>query len=220
MACFRGQKSTGRTTCWHASPKADITKFAGHALKQEKTGKTGLYVAPTYLESIAWAASYVMHKKKGCDTYRNLSFYKLSIPREILNKAWKNDGWQKEFFIEEKHFSEIQIISHKTLSCNEITSLYARHGSIRWDHQRGRVSKDFENNETNLSITEYKRLIKQYHEVIYNLDKAAKTRINELLNFLKRYHYTYVYEIKETLDKRDEKVVKSIIQDIESLLKC
>ena len=220
MACFRGQKSAGKTTCWHVSPVANIKKFVGHAIRQEKTGKTGLYVAPTYSESIAWAASFVMHKKKGRENYRDLSFYKLSVPRKVLNGAWKAAWWQKEFFVEEIHFPEIQIISHETLHRDEVINLYDRHRSVAWTHQNGRVKNDLENNKTNIAITEHRRLTEQFRDIVFGLDKETREQVNILLKHLTHYHHSNYFEVAETLEPKHEKRVRRIIQDIENLLKC
>lgn len=123
---------------YHASPENGIHIFrpTGRYKGQQSIpmNEGGIYVAPTFKDAVAWAATYVSYKKgKNVDKefqsvkYRNITIYKISVPKHILDSSWSNSSWEKEYFISGKYVNLLEVASKETYNVYEIKKMYERY---------------------------------------------------------------------------------------------
>lgn len=139
----------GYTYVYHASPESGIFRFkpTGHhgGYQQVRMNRGGLYVAPKFSDAVAWATSYVAHKKgKNHPTsadpifFRNITIYKIRIPKKILFYSWKSSDWEKEFFISDDDLDSLKITSRKTYSFHDLIRVCQKENRKKWDCSRSR----------------------------------------------------------------------------------
>lgn len=166
-------ESSGMATVYHVSPLPNLIRLRAertNAPSGSKLGR-GVFVAPKFKDALAWASSYVQFKKKGSDDggagpkpYRNLTIYELKIPRGILKTLYYADWWEPEYFVPEELVDQIEIVSSKTMSSNQIHGLYLRGLAQKFSFRKGgsEATKIKELSKTNLAAKLYLSLFERY----------------------------------------------------------
>lgn len=148
-------------------------------------GDAGIYLAPKFRDAVAWATSFVMHKKRDLHTrnrstrmddegkgypekdyyYRNLTIYEVEMPKELADSCWRNNTWEQEIFVPQDLMPQLRIVKSRTWDVQDLFNLYKRQRDINNtmagdDHSLvNRVAK------TNVAAQAYKR----YHDEYANL---------------------------------------------------
>ena len=138
-------------TVYHVSPRSGIRdlRAIGHSRGvRALTGKgqPGLFVAPKFKDAVAWAVSFVSHKRtetqkpnerlkekeegggnhseKGVGPYKNLTVYEIEVPDEVLRRSPYTAWWEPEYFISSEEMPLLSIKKSKTYSMEELKSIY------------------------------------------------------------------------------------------------
>ena len=117
------------THVYHCSPVSRLAGLRAHS--SPKQGRSGVYVAPTFFDSVAWAISYVAHKKRGDHTYRYLTVYRLQAPRELVEKAWRSSSWENELFIPDWQVKLLKMDWHKTFTFHQLCEIHIAYSRKR-----------------------------------------------------------------------------------------
>lgn len=183
------EHSGGLATVYHVSPMPNLKRIRPETTRAE-TGKRlgrGVFVAPKFRDALAWADSYVKHKKPG-GQYKNLTIYELQIPRDVLRTLYYATWWEPEYFVPEELADQIRIISSKTMTNKEIVGLYRRILAIQFKEQQGlpdlaRIRKLA---KTNLAARLYIDLFDRHASERMRLrDHAREEQVKEALKKLK-----------------------------------
>lgn len=113
------------THVYHCSPVSRLAGLRAHS--SPKQGRSGVYVAPSFFDSVAWAISYVAHKKRDARTYRHLTIYRLQAPREIVEKAWRSNSWENELFIPDWQAKLLKMDWQKTFTYEQLCDIHTAH---------------------------------------------------------------------------------------------
>ena len=136
------------THVYHASPESNIYRFKptgyhkGH--QSIRMNRGGIYVAPKFHDAVAWATSYVAYKKgKHSNSatsvlFRDITIYKIRIPKHILARSWSENWWEEEYFISDEDLRSIRIISEKTYDFHELFKIYKKEKSLKFELSRSR----------------------------------------------------------------------------------
>jgi hypothetical protein len=254
-------KKYQKTYVYHVSPDSNITNLrpTGHHRGQQsvKMGMGGVYVAPRFRDAISWALSYVIGKKyytqrpnqrlkerekggghhgeKGPTNYKNITIYKIEVPKNLLNKkeVWGSSFWEPEYFIPEKLMGEMKIIESKTYSMDELVRINDRSEQKRWELRfNSSDNKIKEASKNNLAARYYLELLDLYNKSllqgkkpIINNDTNSKNdhlihqKIESLKNnyiFDSSNNWTTIY-IKK-LNSKEQQEVRKIYQEIKRMI--
>lgn len=225
---FRDFLESAPATVYHVSPEAHL-KTIRPARARAKSGSKlgrGVFVAPKFKDALAWADSYVKHKKSS-GQYKTLTIYTLQIPREILKTAYYAAWWEPEYFIPEELADQIQIVSSQTMTNKEIVSLYRRSLSLYWQNRQiqSNPSKIKELAKTNLAAKLYLDLFDRFaREKMTNIqtqdiDASGKRLDDDIKEALQTLKYMsqkpskeepFEFETKERLSKEEESMAIQI----------
>lgn len=233
---------------YHVSPKSDIRKLrafgqSGNHVVDQKS--PGVYVAPTFKDAVAWAISYVSHKKSYMKMprsyrkddekpnkryhekpsyYKNITIYKLRVPSDVVRQSWGLNFWEPEIFIAEDDLSDVEIVSQKTYPTEELWDLHDRQRKKESEYRQ----KDTDNaiadvTNTNLAAQEYLRLKNELANRVLKQGKSINLeRAKDLIDKLKLYLYDNtrsIYgEIKPNISPQEEQKVKDTVRRVEQLL--
>jgi hypothetical protein len=137
------------TYVYHTSPESGIYKFkpTGHHKGRQsiRMNRGGLYVAPKFSDAVAWATSYVAHKKGKKHPksprsifYRDITIYKIRVPKQTIADSWGASWWEAEHFIADEHLDSLEIVSKKTYHYHDLIQLYKKEHSKKYDCSRSR----------------------------------------------------------------------------------
>lgn len=136
-ARFRQFLESRMSTVYHVSPVNNMKKIrAGRQRSMTKEHGRGVFVAPRFSDALAWADSFVKHKKPG-GQYKNLTIYELEIPTETLRTLYHATWWEPEYMIPEELSDQIRIVSSRTLPNKEIVRLYRRSLNLKFAEKQG-----------------------------------------------------------------------------------
>lgn len=219
---------------YHVSPKSDIynLKPTGFHSGQQSISlrQAGIYVAPKFSDAVAWAASYVAYKKskeKHQDlVYKNLTIYEIEIPKDILQKAWKNDSWEPEYFISKEHMSQMRIVKSKTYSQKDLFQMYNTKLSKRSETYLNAVGNIKKVGKKNIAAKYYleitdelnRRLLKKRNnQAVAILRETIKEKLDSLKNYIFKYPDGFHEEVI-ILTPAQETEVNAIYNEIKNLL--
>jgi hypothetical protein len=221
------ENDKGFTHVYHVSPDPNIHKFratgGNSGIQAVPQKQAGLYVAPSSKDAIAWATSYVLHRRKPT-SYNSLTVYTIKVPKSIIKNAWYNSSWEKEFFIPEQQMDQLEIVARKTYTKDEFYDAGARTDGKRVELAHTKTKRDAEKLRlTNLAAKEYLRLSDKVSNESLTGKLARIDQIRELLKKLKSYLYEPKDWFEETLVSRltpeKEQEVMNLSSDIEDLMK-
>ena len=221
------------TTVFHVSPNSNIYKLratGSHKGAQAvKQNKAGIYVAPKFEDALIWFLSYVtttkhpkIHGSKSHydDFYKNATVYTIELPKEVLDRSWFSNFWEREYFIEEKDIPLMQIVAKKTYSEKEISNMYKRINDSRRAvrFKSGSLEKALETTDkTNFATKTYKELNSFYSNYKLRnsntnpeLEESVKNILNEIKKFMfLRNESDWMPSIKERISPEEKiKVVE------------
>jgi len=222
-----------RTHVYHASPESGLYVIRPHGKRKgthsRKQPSAGIYVAPSFKDAVNWSASYVVWKKRSggnLGSYREITIYKLRVPKEVIGRSWSEDWWEKEYFIVEDDLPTVEIISSKKFTHGEINGISGRqrnkaHQQRTARYKPMRAAKELQ--LTNLAAKEWLRLKDVIVDRVFKADMAKdrKERINDLMGQLQDLFTGDWWENKDPVAKlspQDEAKARQLIQNIESLL--
>jgi len=228
MNWYKKTAAQNETIVYHVSPESDIHTFRPRG---KNTGtqaipmdQPGIYVAPTFFDSLKWWFSFVGGKKRDQQTqnrserlvgkgkgfhsgpmyYQNLTIYKLSIPKVILDQSWGSNFWEKEFFISKDNLKSINIVGKRTYAAKEALSLLKRMENTKSEQENPK--KSFDETAKKVRTSEisnlYLKLKEQYREILLSkrqFSDMTKNKLNKLfqkLEMLIRY-FSYGSDIPE-----------------------
>ena len=166
-------ESEAMATVYHVSPKPNLIRIRPErtdARTGSKLGR-GVFVAPKFKDALAWASSYVQFKKKGSGEheggpkpYRNLTIYELKIPRSMLKTLYYATWWEPEYFVPEELADQIEIVSSKTMSMNQIQGMYKKSLAQHFSSRQGKseMSRIRDVSKTNIAAKLYLDLFEKY----------------------------------------------------------
>ncbi len=171
-------ENSKRVTVWHASPTSNIYKLKptgrNSGVQAVKQGQAGIYVAPSFMDSVKWWMTYVSGTKtkklrkiggypksdeadaKFSYNYDIATIYEIEIPKKILDKCWFSNDWEKEYFIPEEYIPHLKIISSKKYHTNDLSKIYKKNERKKMDDLGSReLSKMQEASKSNEAIRLY-----------------------------------------------------------------
>jgi hypothetical protein len=166
-------ESEAMATVYHVSPKPNLISIRPERT-EAKTGSKlgrGVFVAPKFKDALAWASSYVQFKKQGSGEgegspkpYKNLTVYELKIPRSMLKTLYYANWWEPEYFVPEELSNQIEIVSSKTMSMNQIQDMYRRSLAQYFSSRQGKseMSRIRDVSKTNIAAKLYLDLFEKY----------------------------------------------------------
>lgn len=259
MKNFRQFLNSQTTAVYHVSPNSSIgvLKPTGSHKGQQsvKMNQGGIYVAPKFKDAVAWAVSYVggkkyntqkpnerlkekesgggRHGEKGPRSYKELTIYKIEIPKELLKNVWSSSFWEPEYFIPSEHMSQLKIIKSETYSLSELQVLHARIGNKKFE-VKGSDNKSIEKaSKTNLAARYYLELTDLYNKkllsgkkpIIRTPDFSSQNDhlIHQKIQELKKYIITSgnnwsTIKIIDRLSPQEIKEVEQIYNNIKNLI--
>jgi hypothetical protein len=140
-------KDSRRVTVWHVSPIENIYKLKptgrNSGTQAVKQGQAGIYVAPSFRDCVKWWVSYVAgtktkklrkiggyprgdNDKQFSYEYDEANIYEIEIPKNILDKCWYSNDWEKEFFVPEEYIPQLRIVSSKKYKSSELLKIYKK----------------------------------------------------------------------------------------------
>jgi hypothetical protein len=186
---------------YHVSPRSDMFELRPTGSKKgvrSYIGKkqSGVYVAPRFRDSVAWAVTYVggiksqsqkpnerlkekgggWHGENGPRDYKHLTIYQIKIPKEILEKSTYESFWEPEYFIPEEHMDSMRIIKSKTYSIKDLQKLYEKSNAKRYEVKGNDINDIKKASKTNIAARYYLELIDIYNK---KLMKGAKPLLKE-----------------------------------------
>ena len=239
-------------TVYHVSPRSDMFELRPTGSKKgvrSYIGKkqSGVYVAPKFRDSVAWAVTYVggiksqsqepnerlkekgggWHGEDGPRNYKNLTIYQIKIPKEILHKSAYESFWEPEYFISEDDMDKLKIIKSKTYSLGELQFIYDRASKKRYEFIGNDINYIKKASKTNIAARYYLELIDLYNK---KLMKGGKPLLKDPKSIYGNEHFIHqkIEELKKyiiinnnnwTSIKLIEKLNKQQIEEIEKLVK-
>jgi len=207
----------GQAIVYHVSPHPNLKKIRPETTRAESGSRLGrgVFVAPKFRDALAWADSYVKHKKPG-GQYKELTIYKLQIPRDTLKTLYHASWWEPEYFVPEELADQIQIVSSKTMTNKEIVGLYRRVLAITFKERQGPPdrAKIRKLAKTNLAARLYIDLFDTLADVrMRGQDDPREPEIKDALKKLKdmvlRQNYEiFGYDETERLTPEEERVAR------------
>ena len=207
----------GQAIVYHVSPHPNLKKIRPETTRAKSGSRLGrgVFVAPKFRDALAWADSYVKHKKPG-GQYKELTIYKLQIPRDTLKTLYHASWWEPEYFVPEELADQIQIVSSKTMTNKEIVGLYRRILAIKFKEQQGlpdlaRIRKLA---KTNLAARLYIDLFDALADVrMKGQDDPREPEIKDALKKLKdmvlrQNHEIFGYDETERLTPEEERIAR------------
>jgi hypothetical protein len=182
-----------KTYVYHVSPDSSIGRLratgSNRGQQSVKMGKSGIYVAPKFKDAVVWGVSYVSGKKyntqkpnerlkekesgggwhgdSGPKNYKNLTIYKIEVPKELLKNVWSSSSWEPEYFIPSEYMDQIKIVKSKTYSLNDLIIMDSRSGQKRTESLLARDSVGIEKaSKTNLAARYYLELKNLYNQYL------------------------------------------------------
>lgn len=176
MSFRKFMSGEAKKTVWHVSPNSSIYKLKAtgrnSGVQAIKQGQAGIYVAPSFMDSIKWWTSYVsgtkLRKLKDRGGFPNedgspfkygygeAALYEIEIPKSILSKCWYSEDWEKEYFVPEEFIDEMKIISVKKLSSSEIKKIYDNYEKRKQVVRSNQFVKEYQKNFAYKTQEEYK----------------------------------------------------------------
>jgi hypothetical protein len=210
---------SAQATVYHVSPNPNLKKIRPERTDAQSGSKLGrgVFVAPKFRDALAWADSYVKHKKPGGE-YKNLTIYELNIPRDTLKNLYKSSWWEPEYFVPEELADQIQIVSSKTMTNKEIVGLYRRVLSLKFIERQGvsDLSRIKRLAKTNTAARLYIDLFDTHARELMRLrDPAREIEIKEALKKLKDLvlrpnEEIFGYDDTERLSPDEERTAREI----------
>lgn len=160
---FRQFLESRMSTVYHVSPVSNMKKIrAGKQRNMTREHGRGVFVAPRFSDALAWADSFVKHKKPG-GQYKNLTIYELEIPTETLRTLYHATWWEPEYMIPEELSDQIRIVSSRTFPNKEIVRLYRRSLNLKFAEKQGNELVKIRGlAKTNLAARLYMDLFEKY----------------------------------------------------------
>lgn len=193
-------KKFKKTYVYHVSPKSSIVRLrptsARKGLQAIKQGTSGIYVAPKFRDAVAWATSFVGHKKyntqkpnerlkekgggyhgdKFPETYNNLTIYKIEVPEDLLKIVWKSSSWEPEYFIPAEYMDNLKIIKSKTYSMNDLILMDNKRSQKRTELASSSLLTIKKASKSNLAARYYLELTDFYNQYLL---KGKKPILND-----------------------------------------
>jgi len=225
---------------WHVSPVEWIYKLrptgSHQGVQAHKQNQSGIYVSPHFSDAIAWAASFIIGKKNRSQEknrsprlqeigggwhkkgmyYRQLTFYKIAIPRSVLEKAWEGVFWEHEYFIPEDKLEHLEIISSQVMGVHEINALYHKQ-IVKSNESSSVVNLARDVRLTNLAAKSYLIFSDKYNNLLLRRPERKSQEIEGLLKNLKFLFMTWDGKSIDRLE--DKEKAQKIIKELEQRLK-
>jgi hypothetical protein len=230
---------------YHVSPESGLRVIRPQG--SPKQSRPGIYVAPKFKNVVAWFVSYVTWKKGKMKTpkawqkdpdkpsvrhhespmyYQEATIYKLRVPKEVLERSWSENSWEKEYFIIEDDLPIVEIVSSKTYRKNELNDLYQRQSNKSYEARAGRYDPMRAAKElhlTNLAAKEWLRLkdVIAARAMKGGISNYTKKDINILMSKLQNLFtgdWFWDKERVERLSLKQEAEAQKLVKSIESLL--
>jgi len=230
------------TYVYHASPEAGLyimrPRGRKKGLQVRKQGQAGIYVAPNFSTAVKWATSFVTWKKgkmkppRGSDYgphhgkplyYQNITIYKIKAPKNLIDNAWSASWWEKEHFIPEEFIPNLEIVSSKTFSIQDLFRLERREAQIKnekvpgWDAARAAPLVK----QTNIAAREWLQLKDVYANKLLRkkIGYMDKDKINGLLHRLERFFIAdWDRKPQKKLSPEKEAQAIAVIEQIKNLI--
>jgi hypothetical protein len=249
------------THVYHVGPRSDMFKLRpiGHSKGTRASigkGQPGLFVAPKFRDAVAWAVTYISHKKyytqkptervkekgggwhseKGVQDYKNLTIYKINVPKEILKKSSYTYSWEPEFFISSEHLDQMNIVSSKTYNIYELSKMYSKRSNKRSESHPSKLANIKKVAKTNLAARLYLKLLDSYNSALLqgktpiftddeelirdNNNHLVRTEIEKLVKYIFKHSSTWWgLENIPSLDKAQEAEVRKIYERVSKMIR-
>ena len=237
---------------YHVSPRSDVFELRPTGSKKGQRSyigkkQSGVYVAPRFRDSVAWAVTYVggiksksqkpnerlkekgggLHGEDGPINYKYLTIYQMKVPKEILQKSAYESLWEPEYFISADNIDQLKIIKSKTYSLEELQFIYNRMSQKRYEVRGNDINDIKKASKTNIAARYYLELIDIYNK---KLMKGAKPLLKEPKSTYGNEHFIHqkIEQLKKyiitsgnnwTSIKLIERPDKQQIEEIEKLVK-
>lgn len=200
---------------YHVSPESHLQflrprgrKSGVQAIQQEDEG---VFAAPTFNDAVRWFVSYVMHKKP--NKYKQGTIYTLAVPKNIIKDLWKENWWEKEYFIPRKYLNQIKIVGRETLSKEEMQNKYNRDDNVNFKNKIKEIDQIISQNKRDVLIKRFVNLRDRWLKILLKKNKNDfifnKERINDLFSdaksILSRIYNTYFYMSSDEEENKTEK---------------
>lgn len=194
---------------YHVSPKENL--WILRPQRSPKQGQSGVYVAPKFIDSVKWFTSYVAYKKgdtqnknrthraaeegkgwHGKDMqYQTAYIYTIECPKYVLNNAWYETEWEREYFIPENELHKLKVISMKKYTFQELNHINDRYYSLRNDRTRTDVLAVAKEARNNIAARYYLELRDKIFQMKKSLEREVPNNILTNLrdNFGIRYRF-------------------------------
>lgn len=240
------EESSRLTTVYHVSPRSDI--FTLRSIGSKKglrayIGKkqSGIYVAPKFRDALAWASTYVSHKKedsqkpnerlkekgggihgeKGPRKYSYLTIYEIQVPTEVLKKSEFNTFWEPEYFISKEFIDTMKIVKSTTYSRLKIEEMYNKILLKRYEFVPQGVNSIKSISKTNLAAKYYLELTEYYNKLRLSKKIDYNETIKEEIDKLKEYFGYYdnnIYRLKDKLGVKEMIEVEEIYKKVKNMM--